>query len=265
MRIIPSLSGSLYRFDGVSIDPVTITAGTLLRSSLKYSDDLVIAGGLEVRTYGVAFRTGKLFYTCSSANCINTTNSGGDLDDILLIEKTTQTVRAVEARSGYERWNFSVATHNIKLPQVGCSDPNVNLFSWNITAVVPDGILIANSAHGMIHDNWQYQFPSPIVRIWKWNGHTLSEVDLFKLRADQSSKELELTPSIYLGMHKKQLYIHESVQQQNQMQSISMGLATNLAKIPWKPISASNIVTEDDSTAISVLYSSAYVNGKSQK
>lgn len=229
---------------------------------MKYSDDLVIAGGLDVRTYGVSFRTGKLFYTCSSLNCINTTNTDSNLDDILVIERTTQTVRAIEVRSGHERWNFSVATHNIKLPQISCSDPNANLFTWNISAIVPDGILIANSAHGMIRESWKYEFKSPIVRIWKWNGHTLSEVDLFKLRSDKTSKELQLTPSIYLGMHQKQLYIHESLQQQNQMQSISMGQNRDLAKIPWKPISASDVITEDDSTAISVLYSSGYVNGE---
>jgi hypothetical protein len=35
----------------------------------------------------------------------------------------------------------------------------------------------------------------------------------------------------------------------------------SLGKIPWKPISASGLLTEDDSTSISVLYSSEYVNG----
>lgn len=36
----------------------------------------------------------------------------------------------------------------------------------------------------------------------------------------------------------------------------------SLGKIPWKPISASGLLTEDDSTSISVLYSSEYVNGE---
>lgn len=44
IRIIPSLSGSLYKFDGNTIDPIPISADTLLASSFRYSDDLLIAG-----------------------------------------------------------------------------------------------------------------------------------------------------------------------------------------------------------------------------
>lgn len=44
IRIIPSLTGTLYKFDGHTVDPISISAETLLRSSFRYSDDLVIAG-----------------------------------------------------------------------------------------------------------------------------------------------------------------------------------------------------------------------------
>lgn len=44
VRMIPSLSGGLYKFDGDSIVPVPVTADSLLSSSYRYSDDLVIAG-----------------------------------------------------------------------------------------------------------------------------------------------------------------------------------------------------------------------------
>lgn len=36
---------------------------------------------------------------------------------------------------------------------------------------------------------------------------------------------------------------------------------TSITKIPWKPIPASSETTEDDSTALSVLNNSEYVNG----
>lgn len=38
--------------------------------------------------------------------------------------------------------------------------------------------------------------------------------------------------------------------------------SSNVAKIPWKPIPASTQTTEEDSTALSVLNESEYVNGK---
>lgn len=37
--------------------------------------------------------------------------------------------------------------------------------------------------------------------------------------------------------------------------------SNSITKIPWKPISASSQATEDDSTALSVLNNSEYVNG----
>jgi translation initiation factor 2-alpha kinase 3 len=263
IRIIPSLSGSLYRFDGVTIDPISISAESLLRSSFKYSDDLVIAGGLEVRTYGVRFRTGEVVYTCSSLNCVNNTNSGSEIDDILLLERTTQTVRAVESRSGNERWNFSVGQVNIQSTHISCIDPTTNLFNWNLTAIIPDGLLIASNYGNNVKTTWQYHFPSPIVRVWKWNGYKLSEIDLFEMKVKKDSGETQMSPAIYIGMHKKQLYIHESYAVQNRVSALGAGITEtrSLGKIPWKPISASGLLTEDDSTSISVLYSSEYVNG----
>lgn len=44
MRIIPSLTGSLYKFNGDTIDEIPITADSLLTASFRYLDGLVIAG-----------------------------------------------------------------------------------------------------------------------------------------------------------------------------------------------------------------------------
>lgn len=42
--MIPSLSGALYKFNGEHIEAVPITADNLLKSSFRYSDELVISG-----------------------------------------------------------------------------------------------------------------------------------------------------------------------------------------------------------------------------
>lgn len=44
VRMIPSLSGSIYKFDGESVEPIPINADNLLSSTFKFSDDLVISG-----------------------------------------------------------------------------------------------------------------------------------------------------------------------------------------------------------------------------
>ncbi|KAJ8970001.1 hypothetical protein NQ314_001430 [Rhamnusium bicolor] len=265
IRIIPSLTGTLYKFDGSTIDPIPITAESLLKSSFRYSDDLVIAGGIEVRTYGVGFRSGKLFYECSSVKCSN--KDSQDVDDTLLIERTTHVIRAVEPNTGNERWNFSVGLHNIKLPRISCIDTTSKLFDWNLTATLPEGKLRASTVLNNVEHSWQYTFPSPIVRVWRWSGRNLSEVNLF---APKNIPNIIISapflPSIYIGMHNKQLYIHESTSMQNILHgktnnNLVVTESTSIAKIPWKPVPASSESTEDDSTALSVLNLSEYVNG----
>lgn len=122
IRIIPSLTGNLYKFDGKNIDSIPINADDLLKSSFLYSDDLVLAGtihfiiqkhsrnfllilgGKQLRTYGVGFNTGKILYECSLYGCQNKTDDAEN-EDILVIERTTITVRAHEPRSGTERYS----------------------------------------------------------------------------------------------------------------------------------------------------------------
>ncbi|XP_050314345.1 eukaryotic translation initiation factor 2-alpha kinase [Anthonomus grandis grandis] len=264
IRIIPSLTGTLYKFDGNTIDPISISAETLLRSSFKYSDDLVIAGGLEIRTYGVGFRSGKLIYECTQSKCAN--HEKEEMDDILVLERSTQVIRAVEPRTGHERWNFSVGLHNIKLPQASCLDDS-KMFDANISAIIPKGLLLVSSIKNNIEEyNWQYKFHSPIVKVWKWDGMKLGEINLFDSKSPELVTSGGILPSIYIGMHKKQLYIHESNHMQallleRQYAELTPAESNSLAKIPWKPISASTESTEDDVTALSVLNNSEYVNG----
>jgi hypothetical protein len=45
VRMIPSLSGGIYRFNGSSIEPIPVTADLLLKSApFTFSSDLAISG-----------------------------------------------------------------------------------------------------------------------------------------------------------------------------------------------------------------------------
>jgi len=48
VRMIPSLSGSLYKFDGENLDRIPFTIDSLLKSSFRYNDDLIISGMFSV-------------------------------------------------------------------------------------------------------------------------------------------------------------------------------------------------------------------------
>lgn len=52
VKLIPSLSGGLYKFDGDNLEAVPISIDQLLRSPFHYSHDLVLSGGKETLSYG---------------------------------------------------------------------------------------------------------------------------------------------------------------------------------------------------------------------
>lgn len=281
VRMIPSLSGGIYKFDGDSIEAIPVRAEDLLKSSFKFSDDMVISGGQEVRTYGVNCRNGQIIYEQSmgvSKNFSETVDKKDSsktahdplLDDILVVKRHTQTVRANEPRTGNERWNFSIGHHEL---QVALSDNcrqqlnspeseqlNDLILDTELRVIVPEGIICAYSKKNPRHTLWQYKFDSPIVSVFRSNvENVLYSVDLFAntrwLWEEHSSDvfikafgESKLSPALYLGMFQHQLYIQESDMMKSSLEhfkyeNLQNNLATSenrLPKIPFKPIPAAN-------------------------
>ncbi|XP_053671957.1 eukaryotic translation initiation factor 2-alpha kinase-like [Anopheles nili] len=330
VRMIPSLSGSLYKFDGDSIEPIPFSAEDLLKSSFKFSDDLVISGGKETRSYGVSMQTGQLIYVCTMQGCKNATELATELtennkygppvnqratgdsgtvdptqEDVLVVRRQTQTVRAVESRTGSERWNFSIGHHEVeKMSNADCrggkerKEINPVILDLDLRVIIPEGVICAvrKSAPGEIV--WRHKFSVPIVRAWRAsdsNDDGLVGIDFFDRtdwlwngNVDDSSTEQPplVNPSLYIGMHEKQLYIQESDALMNErvekMQEFALLTDdSKMPNIPWKPLpanpSVAGLITHGDtsvgvikaedesveSTAIarSVLYASTYING----
>lgn len=326
VRMIPSLNGGLYKFDGDTVEPIPFSAEDLLKSSFKFSDDLVISGGKETRSYGVSTRTGQVIYECTMRGCRNATEIMEEnvkngppregieallqhdplQDDVVVIRRQTQTVRAVESRTGSERWNFSIGHHELEMLKnedcrggdaKGSLDPAI--LDLELKVVIPEGVICAvrKTEPGVIV--WQYKFEHPIVSAWRaGDKKRLISVDLFRgadwvwntngqsMGGDDSdgSNNGMINPSLYLGMHQKQLYIQEStaliVRQTLNAQTVLLTDESKYPSIPWKPYPARPKVmgyltdesqqdreTADsdyaESTAIarSVLYQSNYVNG----
>uniref|UniRef100_A0A1B6DK79 non-specific serine/threonine protein kinase n=1 Tax=Clastoptera arizonana TaxID=38151 RepID=A0A1B6DK79_9HEMI len=293
VRMIPSLSGGLYKFNGENIEAVPVTADHLLKSSFRYSEDLIFSGGKESRTYGVEVETGRILYECSMSKCDNlttdtSTHPGGD---VVLIQRQTQTVRAFEPRSGLERWNFSVGQHDVKFAPDPASDCHfkqeeaVNDIIFKV--IVPEGLVCAVSKVHPYKIVWTHKFSSPVVSAWVLNQGRLEWVDLFggsHPDIKMGEHPIPNSPTLYIGMHNKQLYIQESVNMQDRLQKIAGDYQQHMVadnnvfpRIPWKPIPVSRtlleieakdpvlIITDDTSqdsaTGISVLYGSEYVNG----
>lgn len=71
------------------------------------------------------------------------------LDEIIVVRRQTQTVRAVESRTGAERWNFSVGHHELEvLKPENChahafSELDTELLDLQLKVIVPEGIVCA--------------------------------------------------------------------------------------------------------------------------
>lgn len=72
-------------------------------------------GGKEVRTYGIDPHTGHLQYACSTDGCKVKATEAGSSGEFLILSRHNQIVRAIEPRTGTERWNFSVGRHEASL------------------------------------------------------------------------------------------------------------------------------------------------------
>ncbi|XP_013794487.1 eukaryotic translation initiation factor 2-alpha kinase-like [Limulus polyphemus] len=258
IRLIPSLDGSLYKFNGKTVEPVPVTAETLLKSSYKLADDILITGGKEIRSYGIDLRTGKMRYICTLSGCKTLGEEVSVNEDILLVHRHTQTVRAVEPRTGEERWNFSVGEHCISLVEglnegcnlqkeaevadvlVQCESEDSYSNSWSkesitIKVVVPDGMIFAANDEEKVV--WSHKFESPIVNAWQLKEGAFQHVDLFdQKRIIGYESQPGLSPVLYIGIHEKQPYIQHSSGMKDMLFGVTKTHHTDhLPKVEWKP------------------------------
>lgn len=115
--VIPSLDGALFQWnrDRESMEAVPFSVESLLESSYRIGEDTVLVGGKSLTTYGLGAYSGKLRYICSAVGCSRWGEEELESEDVLLLQRTQKTVRAIRPRSGMEKWNFSVGNFELKL------------------------------------------------------------------------------------------------------------------------------------------------------
>lgn len=255
---------------------------------------ILFIGGKETISYGVSASSGRVIYECSMRGCLNNTDiessnseinneipsyDDGDEatvdDEVIIVRRSSQTVRAIEPRTGEERWNFSVGYHELESinSHSDChssSKKRTEIFKLikdvELKVIVPEGLICAvrkNAPHTIL---WKIKFEHPIVNVWRRDeNNQLKTIDLFRTahemwqfqgsswtQANEASIQKEDTnasqmPSIYVGMYKRQLYIQES----DHLRSIRMKLVDHMmsdveygdkvVRIPWRPIEASSL------------------------
>uniref|UniRef100_H2YXJ0 non-specific serine/threonine protein kinase n=1 Tax=Ciona savignyi TaxID=51511 RepID=H2YXJ0_CIOSA len=231
VRIIPSLHGGLFRFDGESVEAVPFDADQLLSSSFRLSDETVLVGGKETSTSGIDVFSGRVLYTCTANGCDKQQNVH-DSSDLLIVKRQQQVVRSIMNRNGNENWNFSVGEMNLDYSQgtnlhllEGSADhankqthdvsilipANLNQFSMEdshrIKIVVPDGMvcLVTKANDHVI--SWKQKLGSPVSSAWLLVGGVLRKLNLFDptlvpaLEESTAVAKIQQRKSIYMGKY----------------------------------------------------------------
>ncbi|XP_034990570.2 eukaryotic translation initiation factor 2-alpha kinase 3 isoform X1 [Zootoca vivipara] len=248
--IIPSLDGDLFQWDRdrESMEAVPFTVESLLESSYKFGDDVVLVGGKSLTTYGLSSYSGKVKYICSAMGCRRWDEDEMEQEDILLLHRTQKTVRAVGPRSGNEKWNFSVGHFELRyVPDTekrmgfleGNLKPNLNKEDSKIIsdveeqeAVMKDTVIKVSVADWKVmafnkqggHLEWEHQFCTPVASAWLVKDGKVIPISLFDDTSHTSNNDVledeediveaargATESSVYLGMYKGQLYLQSSV------------------------------------------------------
>uniref|UniRef100_A0A3B3I274 Eukaryotic translation initiation factor 2-alpha kinase 3 n=1 Tax=Oryzias latipes TaxID=8090 RepID=A0A3B3I274_ORYLA len=225
--VIPSLDGALFQWnrDRESMEAVPFSVESLLESSYRIGEDTVLVGGKSLTTYGLGAYSGKLRYICSAGGCNRWGEDEGEAEDVLLLQRTQKTVRAVRPRSGTEKWNFSVGNFELKLLPEIQSGMNflegemTNEDPWNdnqrvitdepkdrekredkqnqnqhsdlvIKVSVPDWKVMAFTEPNE-QLVWEHQFCTPIASAWLVGGGKVTPISLFDDTGYRSQSETE--------------------------------------------------------------------------
>ncbi|XP_038160580.1 eukaryotic translation initiation factor 2-alpha kinase 3 [Cyprinodon tularosa] len=226
--VIPSLDGALFQWNPnrESMEAVPFSVDSLLESSYRIGEDTVLVGGKSITTYGLGAYSGKIRYICSAGGCSHWGDEETEAEDVLLLQRTQKTVRAIRPRSGMEKWNFSVGSFELKLVPEKQSGMNflegdvANEDTWNesqrviidepkereqmdnkqnqnqhldlvIKVSVPDWKVMAFSTEPNGQLVWEHQFCTPIASAWLVGGGKVTPISLFDDTAYSSQSESE--------------------------------------------------------------------------
>ncbi|KAK2572279.1 Eukaryotic translation initiation factor 2-alpha kinase [Acropora cervicornis] len=181
---LPPFHGPLLSSSLSSIQPIPFTAESLLGSFYKLPDGSILVGGKEATACGINPLSGTVHYVCSADGChlAKPEESIINDDQVLVLKRIQQTIRAVDQRTGVERWNFSVGQHDISSLEAIFSDDDDSKCSsqddeefvdWNIRVSISSGLVAAVRSYGSKETEevlWSHRFDAPIAAVWRLNG-----------------------------------------------------------------------------------------------
>lgn len=220
VQVLLSLDGNIYVSNGQSVRKANVHPGELEKNSIKFGENILLAGGQESSIIGLNADNGEIVYECGQKDC---TQNASTSSNIVWLRKISQTVRALNVLNGKEEWHFIVNDPQIiKVPNQDCAQAqNEKSYSINFTVFAPTGIMKAtvtqNNMNGEISNpTWNIKLDSPIANMWRYQNNNLEKINLFSskvLNADcvtQIHENLQ-EPHFYIGTYNNQFYIQKSI------------------------------------------------------
>merc|ERR1712013_16078 len=212
-NFIPSLDGTLYKWNGRYLESLTLSTEYLIGTKKKLPDGKYVVGGSNVAVYGIDVQTGEVIYDSSGQGCRNS-NTGRKIDqnDVLLLRKSEHVVRAVDRLTGHESWNYSVGRYEVELAGSNTDIKlNGDADGSDLHFLVREG-RISNTAM-----SWSLSLKSPITDVWQLDDGHLKTVDLFKYGLFEglhgfptpTGNGLHSESFMFMGVHEGQLYIQK--------------------------------------------------------
>uniref|UniRef100_A0A3Q3ED92 non-specific serine/threonine protein kinase n=1 Tax=Labrus bergylta TaxID=56723 RepID=A0A3Q3ED92_9LABR len=246
--VIPSLDGALFQWnrDRESMEAVPFSVESLLESSYRIGEDTVLVGGKSLTTYGLGAYSGKLRYICSAVGCSRWGDDEMEAEDVLLLQRTQKTVRAIRPRSGMEKWNFSVGNYELKF--VSEMQSGINFLEGGLRKAKPGGRVSGSSSMSQRTARAQRSSQSTRRRIWTCGEtHSVSLVFVNQSETDDEDGDKDdpkkargaAESSVYLGMFQGQLYLQSSVRITEKFPTKAIGSEKDIIPLPtvkWKPI-----------------------------
>lgn len=261
-RILPSLDGDLFTWDGSNLEACPFSTDSLISSSFKLSDNTMVVGSKSTRTYGINANTGQLVYSCSPDECTTMGAEPADDEDVIVTKFQQHVVRALDQRTGAEKWNYSVGQHDVKYivghaPSESdadvCFQPEEMLESLNLPELRIS--MEYNMIFGLKHSNprevaWSHEFSSDIANAWTIIDGQVKELDILSLDIDPTlSQQQTLIPYAepimpsFIGYFEDQLYVRpsRSFSQQSEESATSVPLIADetgyglVPRIQWRP------------------------------
>ncbi|XP_048453334.1 eukaryotic translation initiation factor 2-alpha kinase 3 isoform X2 [Rhincodon typus] len=199
------------------METVPFTVESLLESSYRLGDDVVLVGGKSHTSYGLDAYTGKMRYICSAAGCRRWEEETTEQDsDLLLLQRTQKTVRAVGPRSGTEKWNFSVGHYELRFIRDAASKVNyiessstansrngqsATFSEWDQDTTVKDRIIKVSVSDWKVMSfsskrggqlEWEHQFCTPVASAWLVENGEVIPVSLFDDASYSASRSSEI-------------------------------------------------------------------------